>query len=171
MHGMNNLKLIHKFDIMTVRMCLLSMCTMICTVNLVRTAWCIFLCTHVSNCFTSICHCFVPSIHMLLQINQLTRYNSFTDLVLDVYMWLNMFRAPPRPSSGAYNCISILWFYRWSVVVAALLVVVWPPAKPRPTTCETAASSWLIYLDRVMMHGLANVKFISRSADHVHELN
>jgi len=37
-----------------------------------------------------------------------------------------MFRAFIRPSSGAYNCISNLWFYRWSVVVAALLVVVWP---------------------------------------------
>jgi len=23
------------------------------------------------------------------------------------------------PSPGAYNCISSLWFYRWSVVVAA----------------------------------------------------
>jgi hypothetical protein len=23
----------------------------------------------------------------------------------------NMFRAPPRPSSGAYNCINSLWFY------------------------------------------------------------
>ena len=36
---------------------------------------------------------------------------------------LNMFRAPPRPSSGAYNYSSSLWFYRWSVVVAVLLVV------------------------------------------------
>jgi hypothetical protein len=34
-----------------------------------------------------------------------------------------------RPSSGAYDCINSLWFYRWSVVVAALLVVV---ARPRP---------------------------------------
>jgi hypothetical protein len=41
-------------------------------------------------------------------------------------VWLNIFRAPPQPSSGAYNCISSLWFYRWSVVVAALLVMVWP---------------------------------------------
>jgi hypothetical protein len=32
---------------------------------------------------------------------------------------LNMFRVPPRPSSGAYNCISSLWFYCWSMVVAA----------------------------------------------------
>jgi len=46
--------------------------------------------------------------------------------LLDVYVWLNMFRALPRPSSGAYNCISSLWFYRWSVMVGALLVVVWP---------------------------------------------
>jgi hypothetical protein len=36
-----------------------------------------------------------------------------------------MFRALPRPSSRAYNYISSLWFYRWSVVVGALLVVVW----------------------------------------------
>jgi len=30
-----------------------------------------------------------------------------------------MFQALPRPSSGAYNCNSSLWFYRWSMVVAA----------------------------------------------------
>jgi hypothetical protein len=30
-------------------------------------------------------------------------------------MSLNMFRASPRPSSGAYNCINSLWFHRWSV--------------------------------------------------------
>ena len=40
------------------------------------------------------------------------------------FVSLNMFRAPRRPSSGAYNCINSLWFYRWNVVVAALLVVV-----------------------------------------------
>jgi len=49
----------------------------------------------------------------------------FTYLLLDVYVWLNMFRALPRPSSGAYNCISSLWFYRRSVAVAVLLVMVW----------------------------------------------
>jgi len=41
-----------------------------------------------------------------------------------------MFRALPSPSSGAYNCISNLWFYRGIVVVAALLVVVWPVNWP-----------------------------------------
>jgi len=42
------------------------------------------------------------------------------------FVSLNMFRAAPRPSSGAYNWINSLCFYRWSVVVAALLVVGWP---------------------------------------------
>jgi hypothetical protein len=57
--------------------------------------------------------------------NQPTRCNSFASLLLDVYVWLNMFRAPLRPSSGAYNCTRSLWFYRWGVVVGALLIVVW----------------------------------------------
>jgi len=56
---------------------------------------------------------------------QSTRYNSFTGLLLDVYVWLNMFRAPPRPSSGAYNCIMSLWLYRWRAGAGVLLVVVW----------------------------------------------
>jgi hypothetical protein len=64
--------------------------------------------------------------HHTIQINQPTRCNSFTSLLLGVCMWLNMFRASPHPTSGAYNRISSLWFYHWSVVVAAMLVVVWP---------------------------------------------
>jgi hypothetical protein len=48
----------------------------------------------------------------------------FYKLFIWRFVSLNMFRAPLRPSSGAYNCINGLWFYRWSVVVAALLVVV-----------------------------------------------
>ena len=38
----------------------------------------------------------------------------------------------PRPSSGAYKCFNSLWFYRWSVVVAALLVVVLSVMYNRP---------------------------------------
>ena len=49
----------------------------------------------------------------------------FHNLLLDVYVWLNMFRVSPRPSSGAYNCIRNLWFYRWRAAAGALLVVVW----------------------------------------------
>jgi hypothetical protein len=63
--------------------------------------------------------------HHTIQINHPTRCNGFTSLLLDVYVWLNIFRAPLRPSSGAYNCTRSLWFYRWSVAVGALLVVVW----------------------------------------------
>jgi len=59
------------------------------------------------------------------QINQPTRCNSFTCLLLDVHMWLNMFRASPRPSSGAYNCTRSLWFYRWKEAAGAFLVVFW----------------------------------------------
>jgi hypothetical protein len=62
--------------------------------------------------------------HHTIQINQTTKCNSFTSLLLDVYVSLYMFRAPLRPSSGAYNRTRNLWFYRWRVVVAALLVVV-----------------------------------------------
>jgi len=41
--------------------------------------------------------------YVSIPINQPTRCNSLTSLLLDVYVWLNMFRAPLRPSSGTYN--------------------------------------------------------------------
>ena len=54
-------------------------------------------------------HCKLPiTIFTKIQIKQPTRCNSVTSFLLDVYVSLNMFRAPPRPSSGAYHC---LWFY------------------------------------------------------------
>ena len=34
------------------------------------------------------------------------------------------------PIIRSYNCSSRLWFYRWSVVVAELLVVVGPASRP-----------------------------------------
>jgi len=57
--------------------------------------------------------------HHTIQINQPTRCNNLTSLLLDVYVWFNMFREPLCPSSGAYNCTRDLWFYRcggWSLV-------------------------------------------------------
>jgi fucose 4-O-acetylase-like acetyltransferase len=60
-----------------------------------------------------------------IQIIQQTRCNSFTSLLLDIYVWLNMFQASPRPSSGAYNCTRSLWFYCWREAAGALLVVIW----------------------------------------------
>jgi len=69
-----------------------------------------------------------------IQINQPTRCNSFTSLLLDVYVWLNMFRVPSRPWSGAHSCTRSLWFYRWSVGVVALLVVVCQTTTNNATT-------------------------------------
>jgi len=63
--------------------------------------------------------------HHTIQINQPTRCNSITSSLLDVYVWLSMFWASPRPSSGAYNCTRSLWFNRWRLAAGALLVVVW----------------------------------------------
>jgi hypothetical protein len=65
------------------------------------------------------------TLYNTVQTNQPTRCNSFTSLILDVYVWLYMFRVPPHPSSGAYNCTRSLWFYRWRMAVEALLVVAW----------------------------------------------
>jgi hypothetical protein len=39
--------------------------------------------------------------HHAIQINQPTRCNSFSSLLLDVYVQLNMFRVSSHPSSGA----------------------------------------------------------------------
>jgi hypothetical protein len=63
--------------------------------------------------------------HHTIQIIQPTRCNSFTSLLLDVYVWLNMFRASPSPSSGACNCTRSLCFYRWREAAGALWVVFW----------------------------------------------
>ena len=43
----------------------------------------------------------------------------FTSLLLGVHMWLNMFRASPRPTSGAYNCTRSLWLYLWKETAGA----------------------------------------------------
>jgi hypothetical protein len=53
--------------------------------------------------------------HHTIQVIQPTRRNSFTSLLLDVYVWLNMFRASSRPSSGAYNCTKSPWFYLYKI--------------------------------------------------------
>ena len=42
------------------------------------------------------------------------------------------------------NCSSSLWFYRWSVEVAVLLVVVGPADRPAgPTTTNSTATTTL----------------------------
>jgi len=76
--------------------------------------------------------------HHTIQINQPTRCNCFTSLLLDVYVWLNMFLAPFRPSSGAYNWTRSLWF----TVGGWRLVLCWSwSGRPRPTTQQTLLSN------------------------------
>ena len=58
----------------------------------------------------------------------------FTSLLLDVHMWLNMFRESPRPSSGACNYTRSLWFYLWKETAGALLFVVWPDHDQQPSS-------------------------------------
>jgi len=82
--------------------------------------------------------------HHTIQINQPTRCNSFTSLLLDVYVWLNMFRAPLCPSSGAYNCTRSLWFCRWSLAVGALLVVVCQTTTNNAPTAKPEAPSAVV---------------------------
>jgi hypothetical protein len=77
--------------------------------------------------------------HHTIQINQPTRSNSFTSLLLDVYVLLNMFRAPFRPSVEAYNCTSNLCFYGWGVVVAVLLGVI---CQTTTNNAATVTSQW-----------------------------
>ena len=45
-----------------------------------------------------------------IQINQPTGCNNFTSLLLDVYVWLNMFRVPLRPSSGGTTALGASGF-------------------------------------------------------------
>jgi hypothetical protein len=56
-----------------------------------------------------------PSIFVTVEV--FFSATEFKSLLLDVYVWLNMFLALFRPSSAAYNCISSLWFYHRSVAV------------------------------------------------------
>jgi hypothetical protein len=69
------------------------------------------------------------------QINQpdATLFHEF--ITRRSYVSLNMFRASPRPLSGAYNCTRSLWFYLWKETAGTLLVVIWP-VRPRPTTLQ-----------------------------------
>jgi hypothetical protein len=76
--------------------------------------------------------------HHTFQINQPTRCNNSSSLLLDVYIQLNMFRASSRPSSGAQQLQERPLVYRWSVVVAVLLVV-FGPVMTGPTTTNSTA--------------------------------
>jgi len=112
----------------------------ICVVLLLCSMYCLCVnvyCTTATGC-QQIYHKFDvrKSVHHhIIQTNQPTRCNSFTSLLLDVYVWLNIFLAPLHPSSRAQNCTRSLRFYRWSVAVGALLVL--PDHNQQRSNCHT----------------------------------
>jgi len=132
------------------------------------------------------CKVFVmQNIYWLIQINQPTRCNSFSSLLLDVYVQLNMFRASSRPSTGAQQLqqqplvLQLELGVRSAVgrgratatnstataVVELLLMGVRTPetcwaVHKRQVINLRNCCIWFIYLNCMMMHGLANFKSI-----------
>jgi len=82
----------------------------------------------------------LQNVYIILQINQPTRCNNFSSLLLDVYVQLSIFRASSHHHQELNDCSSSLWFYLWSVVIAVLLVVVGPTG---PTTTNSTAVTTL----------------------------
>ena len=58
------------------------------------------------------------------QINQLDA--TVSQVYYLTFMYSSTCFGRPQAHQQELNCSSSLWFYRWGVVVAALLVVVWP---------------------------------------------
>jgi hypothetical protein len=65
-----------------------------------------------------------------IQINQPTSCNSFTSLLLDVYVWLNIFRAPLFHHQERTTALGASGFTVGEGRVGALLVVVWQDNLP-----------------------------------------
>ena len=71
----------------------------------------------------------------------------FTSLLHDVYVWLNTFRAPPRPSSGAYTALGASGF----TVGEWRLERCWSwSGRPRPTVKPEAL---VAFVELLMMGG------------------
>jgi len=62
--------------------------------------------------------------HHRFQVSQPTRCNSFSSLLLGFTYSSTSFWRPYAHHQQLSNYSSSLWFYRWSVVVAVLLIVV-----------------------------------------------
>ena len=69
--------------------------------------------------------------HHTVQINQPTRRNNSSSLLLDVYVSSTCFGCPHAHHPELNNCINSHWFYRWSMVITVLVVVVGPVMRNR----------------------------------------
>jgi hypothetical protein len=95
----------------------------------------------------------------LYDSNKLTnQMQQFYKFITWYYVSLNMFRTPPHPSSGAYNCINSLRFYHHAPTVkpeavnAVLSSWWWAWKRPKHVernkkTYKTLTSGWLVYLN------------------------
>jgi len=99
--------------------------------------------------------------HHTIQINQPTRCNNFSSLLLVIYVQLNMFRASSRPSLNQPDHDQQHYYHHApkvkpeaaTAVVELLTMGVrmpetcWAVHKRQVITWEVVASSWLIYLN------------------------
>ena len=84
--------------------------------------------------------------HSIESTNQMQQL--ITGLLLVVQRPLNMFRVSLCPSSGAYQLQQQPLVYRRNVVVAVLLVVVWPAG---PTTTNSTAITTFLVNQRLLL--------------------
>jgi hypothetical protein len=68
--------------------------------------------------------------HHTIQINHQPDATIFQFIILTFIYSSTCFGPPPDHHQELNNCSSSLWFYRWSMLTAVLLVVV-GPARPR----------------------------------------
>ena len=87
--------------------------------------------------------------HHTIPINQSTRWNNFSCSYLTFMYSSTYFGRPHAQHQELNNCSSSLWFYRWSVVVAVLLVVVGPVITGPTTTNSTPETCWAVHKRQV----------------------
>jgi len=78
--------------------------------------------------------------HHAVQINQPTRCNSYTSLLLEGLRVVQHVSGASTPIIRNLNCINSLWFHRWSVGGSSVVgggLTGYEPARPPPTNAAT----------------------------------
>ena len=123
-----------------------SVVNVCCVVLLMAHHWCTGTLKYTVHVFSKVFLTFKvwKSVHHhTIQINQPTRCNNFSSLLLDVYVQLNMFRASLHPSSGAQQMQMqplVLPFERGGSSAVGRCQA-GRPAQPRPTALLTPRSN------------------------------